>query len=176
MKHWEAINEIGLDNYGIVTTDDARGICNPSVELPRWVKSGRLENVGRGVYRLTQYTPSEYDQYAEAVALVGREAIVYGASVLAMHNLALVNPSKVYVATDVRRRKSLPQWIELVRRPKNAKREDFNGIRSQSVADAIRTCKGSLMRERLASAVIDAKRRGLIDYKEAQELEREFVT
>jgi hypothetical protein len=32
------------------------------------------------------------------------------------------------------------------------------------------------MRERLASAVIDAKRRGLIDYKEAQELEREFAT
>ena len=176
MKHWEAINEIGLDNYGIVTTDDARGICNPSVELPRWVKSGRLENVGRGVYRLTQYTPSEYDQYAEAVALVGREAIVYGVSVLAMHNLALVNPSKVYVATEARRRKRLPQWIELVRRPKNVKRDDFNGIRSQSVADAIKTCKGSLMRERLTSAVVDAKRRGLIDYKEAQELEREFAT
>ena len=67
MKHWEAINEIGLDNYGIVTTDDARGICNPSVELPRWVKSGRLENVGRGVYRLSQYTPSEYDQYVAAL-------------------------------------------------------------------------------------------------------------
>ena len=176
MKHWEQINEIGLNNYGIVTTDDARGICNPSIELPRWVKSGRLENIGWGVYRLSQYTPSEYDQYAEAVALVGKEAVVYGVSVLAMHNLALVNPSKVYVATDVRRRRRLPQWIELVQRTKGVKREDFNGIRSQSVADAIMTCRKSLMRERLVSAVIDAKRCGLIDYKEARELEMELAT
>jgi len=175
MTHWEAINEIGLDNYGIVTTDDAKGVCNPSIELPRWTKTGRLENLGRGVYRLSQYTPSEYDQYAVAVALVGKEAIVYGMSVLAMHNLALVNPSKVYVATGMRRRRQLPQWIELIRPPKGTKRDDFNGVRSQSVADAIRTCKGSLMRERLVSAVIDAKRRGLIDHHEAQDLEKEFA-
>ena len=174
MTHWDTINEIGLDNYGIVTTDDARGICNPRIELPRWAKSGRLENIGRGVYRLRLYTPSEYDQYAEAVALVGKEAFVYGVSVLAMHNLALVNPSKVYVATGTRRRKRLPQWIELVHAPKNIRRDDFNGIRSQAVADAIRTCKDSVMHERLVSAIADAKRRGLVDYKEAQELEKEF--
>ena len=176
MTHWEAINEIGLDNYGIVTTDDARTICNPSVELPRWVRTGRLENLGRGVYRLSQYAPSDYDQYAEAVALVGKDAIVYGASVLAMHNLALVNPSKIYVATGKRTRRRLPKWIELVRPSSTISREDFNGIRSQGVADAISTCRGLLMRERLVSAIIDAKRRGLIDHKEAQELEMEFAS
>lgn len=174
MTHWEAINEIGLDNYGIVTTDDAKGICNPRIELPRWVKIGRLENLGRGVYRLSQYTPSEYDQYAEAVAHVGKEAFVYGMSVLAMHNLALVNPAKVFVATSVRHRKQLPDWIEVVRPGPNVKREDFNGVRSQSVADALRTCKDSLMRERIVAAVVDAKRRGLIDHHEAMELEKEF--
>ena len=174
MTHWNAINEIGLDNYGIVTTDDARGICNPSIELPRWVKSGRLENIGRGVYRLSQYTPTEYDQYAEAVALVGKESFVYGVSVLAMHNLALVNPSKVYVATNARLRKRLPEWVEIVRPKATVKRDDFNGIRSQSVADAIVTCKNSLMRERLVSAIVDAKRKGLIDHNEAQELEKEL--
>ena len=174
MSHWESINEIGLDNYGIVTTSNAKGLCNTSIELPRWAKNGRLENLGRGVYRLSQYVPSEYDQYAEAVAHVGEDSFVYGISVLAMHNLALVNPSKITVAATARKRRSLPQWIEVVRPSKNVQRDDFNGIRSQSVADAIRTCKNSLMRERLVSAVIDAKRRGLIDYKEAQELEKEL--
>lgn len=175
MTHWETINEIGLDNYGIVTTDDARNVCNVSIELPRWVKMGRLENIGRGVYRLSQYKPSEYDQYAEAVALVGKEAMVYGVSVLAMHNLALVNPAKVFVATKLRKRRQLPDWIRVVRPEKDVRREDFNGIRCQGVADAIRTCSGSLMRDRLVSAIADAKRRGLIDYKEAQELEKEFA-
>ena len=112
--------------------------------------------------------------YAEAVALVGKEAFVYGVSVLAMHNLALVNPSKVHVATNARLRKCLPEWVEIVRPKATVKRDDFNGIRSQSVADAIVTCKNSLMRERLVSAVIDAKRKGLIDHNEAQELEKEF--
>ena len=47
MSHWNAVNEVGLDNYGIVTTDDVRDVCNVSIELPRWVKMGRLENVGK---------------------------------------------------------------------------------------------------------------------------------
>ena len=174
MTHWEAVNEIGLDNYGIITTDDAREVCNPRIELPRWVKSGRLEKICRGVYRLKQYTPSEFDQYAEAVAIVGKDAIVYGVSVLAMHNLALVNPSKIYVGSRARSDRQMPKWIEVVKHSKKVQRDDFNGIRSQSVADAIRTCGSSLMHERVVSADIDAKRRGLIDYKEAQELEKEF--
>ena len=175
MKHWEAINEIGLDNYGIVTTDDAKGVCNVYIELPRWAKTGRLENIGHGVYRLSQYTPSAYDQYAEAVAHVGKESMIYGMSVLAMHDLALVNPAKVFVATTARKRRRLPDWIKVVRPPKDVKREDFNGIRSQGIADAIRTCSGALMRDRLVSAILDAKRRGLVDHKEAQELEKEFA-
>ena len=101
--------------------------------------------------------------------------MIYGMSVLAMHDLALVNPAKVFVATNARKRRRLPDWIKVVRPPKDVKREDFNGIRSQNVADAIRACSSSLMRERLVLAVTDAKRRGLIDHKEAQELEKEFA-
>lgn len=175
MTHWEAINEIGLDNYGIVTTDDVKDVCNAYIELPRWAKIGRLENIGHGVYRLSQYTPSKYDQFAEAVAHVGKESMIYGMSVLAMHDLALVNPAKVFVATTARKRRRIPDWIKVVRPAKNVKREDFNGIRSQGVADAIRLCSSSLMRDRLVLAVTDAKRRGLIDHKEAQELEKEFA-
>lgn len=174
MKHWITVNEVGLDNYGIVTTDDVRDVCNVSIELPRWVKMGRLEKVGRGVYRLCQYKPSEYDQYAAAVALVGKESVIYGASVLAMHNLALVNPPRIYVATNVRKRRNLPEWVKVVSPSEEVRREDFNGIRSQSVADAIRVCSKSLMRERLIEATTDAKRKGLIDYYDAQELEKEL--
>lgn len=173
MFHWQKINEIGLENYGIVTTDDVRDVCNVSVELPRWVKSGRLERLGYGVYRLVQYVPSEFDRYAEAVALVGKESYVYGISVLAMHNLALVNPSKVFVATSQRKRRRLPEWVSVVTRRESGG-VDGNGIRSQGVADAIRACRKVVMRERLVSAIADAKLRGLIDYKEAQVLEKEF--
>ena len=92
-----------------------------------------------------------------------------------MHNLALVNPAKVFVATHVRKRRQLPDWIKVVRPTREVRREDFNGIRCQGVADAIRTCSSALMHDRLVSAIIDAKRRGLIDHKDAQELEKEFT-
>ena len=81
----------------------------------------------------------------------------------------------IFVATKLRKRRHLPDWIRVVRPEKDIRREDFNGIRCQGVADAIRTCSGLLMRDRLVSAIADAKRRGLIDYKEAQELEKELA-
>lgn len=174
MKHWDIIYEIGVENFGIVTANDAKAFCNPSVELPRWVRSGRLENIGRGVYRLTHYVPSEYDRYAEAVALVGRDSMIFGVSVLAMHNLALVNPPKIVVASCSRKRRRLPAWIEVVRVGGNVKQDNYNGIRIQNVADAIRTCGRFLMRDRIVDAITEAKRKGLIDHHEAEALEKEL--
>ena len=72
------------------------------------IKLGRMEKRGRGVCRIAHYLPTEYDTYAEAVALVGETARICGESVLAMHNLALVNPARVHVAVRRRLRKELP--------------------------------------------------------------------
>mgnify|MGYP003297950114 CR=1 FL=1 len=174
MTKYDELCDVAVSNYGLVTAKEIDALGIHLKDVLEWIKLGRIEKRGRGVYRIAHYLPTEYDTYAEAVALVGETAMICGESVLAMHNLALVNPSKITVAATARKRRSLPRWIEVVRPSKNVQRDDFNGIRSQSVADAIRTCKNSLMRERLVSAVIDAKRRGLIDYKEAQELEKEL--
>ena len=96
MKHWDEIYDVAAGNYGIITTRQAKALCvNADVELPRWMKNGRLISVGRGVYKLVHHTPTPYDQYAEAVALVGDDAFLYGESVLAINDLALVNPPVV---------------------------------------------------------------------------------
>ena len=44
-----------------------------------------------------------------------------------------------------------------------------------SVADAIRTCRGTVMRERLVDAIDEAERQGLVGRQEYQELKREFA-
>ena len=54
MKSFDAIYEAASGNFGLVTAKQSRKLGVSSRELSRWVKSGRLEHVGRGVYRVMQ--------------------------------------------------------------------------------------------------------------------------
>ena len=174
MKHFDYIYEIAADNYGLVTAAEAREGGIASVELRRWVADGRLERKGQGVYKLTRYIPTRYDKFAEACAVVGDDAYLYGESVLAMFDLALVNPAFLTVATPTRRRKKLPSWVRVV--PADGGKVTSNeGIPSQSVADAIRSCRGTVMDDRLAQAVEDARTQGLVTHAEYEELKKEFA-
>lgn len=174
MKHFDYIYEIAADNYGLVTAAEAREAGIVSAELKRWVDDGRLVRRGQGVYRLSRYVPTPFDRYAEACALVGDDAFLYGEAVLAMFGLALVNPVMLTVATPTRRRKKLPSWIKVIQAPGDE--ATFNeGIPSQSVADAIMACRGIVMEERLLQAVEDARSRGLLDTAEYKALRREFA-
>ena len=175
MTNFEKVYEIAVAQYGLITADGAADEGIHRKQLLAWEKMGRLERCGRGVYRLNHYVPTPLDHYAEAVALVGHGAIIYGDGVLAMHNLALVNPPQIQVAVDHRVRRNLPRWIRLVKKPANARVVPFEGVPCQSVADAIRTCRGSVMKERLVDAIDEAGRQGLVGRKEYEELKQEFA-
>ena len=174
MARFDDIYEIAADNYGLVTFAEALEAGVTSVELRRFVKDGRLERVGQGIYKLTRYIPTPYDQYAMAVALVGPGSYIHGESVLAMHGLALANPLKTTVATTRRTRKKLPEWVSLIAACNKEIPTSYEGISSQSVADALRYCRGSVMKERLVAATKDAARDGLIDEEAEKVLLKEF--
>jgi predicted transcriptional regulator of viral defense system len=174
MAHFDDIYEIAADNYGLITFGEAQDAGVTSVELRRFVKNGRLERLGQGVYKLTHYIPTPYDQYAEAVALVGPGAYLHGESVLAMHNLALVNPLKTTVAIARRTRKKLPEWVLVVAAGKHDEVTGYEGIPSQSVADALRFCKGLVIKERLADALRIAVHEGLVDETAGPSLQKEL--
>jgi len=175
MTHWESIYETAIDNYGLITTAQAgeQGV-NPA-ELLRWVKTGRLTKRGHGVFRLSQYVPTDYDYYAEALAFVGDGAAIFGESVLAMQNLALVNPPKIAVATSARLRKKLPEWVYVVPRAVVAHPIAYQGIPCQPTVDAILQCRATVPAERLEAAAVDARRQGLITSKEERLLKKEFA-
>lgn len=173
MKHWDQLEEIATDNYGLITFDEASEFCVASVELHRWTMKGWLEKRGRGVYRLAKFPVDERTRFAEAVALCGG-GYIYGEGVLAIHNLALVNPGKVEVAVERKLRRSLPKWID----PVYVKKVDgtyYYGIPSQKLADAIRSCVGAIPRDRLISAVKDAEREGILFGKELKDLKKDMM-
>lgn len=174
MTRFDDIYEIAADNYGLVTYAEAQEAGVTSVELRRFVRDGRLDRLGQGVYKITRYVPTPLDQYAEATTLVGPGAYIHGESVLAMHDLALVNPLKMSVAAPKRTRKKLPGWIDLVAARSSDEVVDYEGILSQSVEDALRFCRGRVMRERLAEAVQNALEAGLIDDAAGVSLKRDL--
>ena len=71
MSHWETIQDTALDNYGLVTTSQAVALGISPVELARWTQIGRLEKRALGVFRLSNRVPTDFDRYAEALAIVG---------------------------------------------------------------------------------------------------------
>lgn len=174
MTAYEKIYEQAADNYGYITTREASKLGVPKSEMSALAKRNRLVHKGYGVYRLaTHYQPTEFDGYAEAVLLGGDGAIVWGESVLAMHDLALVNPPAIEVATNRRVRRTLPSWIKIVRR-KGGDVAYYHGIPCQPLADAFRTCKGAVMGERLADGVRKAESRGELRLGEAEQLLKEI--
>lgn len=175
MTHFDDIYEIAADNYGLVSTMEADAAGVVTSELSRYVREGRLERIGHGLYRLTRYIPTPYDPYAEAVALVGKDAYLYGESIIAMNALAPTNPKFIYVATPKRVRRSLPDHIVVVQRNADEKLRNYEGIPSQSVFDAIRSCRGHMMPERLREATENARRNGLITQAQHAELIEELA-
>ena len=175
MAHFDDIYEIAADGHGIVTASQARESGVTTGEMTRWCNDGRLIRKGHGVYKLARWVPTPYDPFAEAVAHAGDGAYRWGDAVLSMHGLALVDPAAVTVATPRRVRRRLPAWVRLTPAPKGCSPTLYEGIPSQSVADALRACNGSVMPERLLEAADEARGRGLVTEKEYRALKEELA-
>ncbi|MCL1798052.1 MAG: type IV toxin-antitoxin system AbiEi family antitoxin domain-containing protein [Eggerthellaceae bacterium] len=174
MTYFDVIYDQAADNYGLITAAQARSFGVPNINLVKMARRGSLRRVGHGIYRLARHVPTPFDKYAEAVTLLGEGSYIYAQSVLAMFDLALVNPKTIIVATQTRIRKKLPPYITAVPALAGTEVTQYEGIPSQSVADAIRTCQAIVMTERLLPAIEEARARGLITDGEAKALRREM--
>ena len=149
---YERIYNDTIDNYGIITVSRAKALGISTMTLVMLEKRGRLSRLAHGVYRIDKYVPTEYDVYACSVAKVDENAYVWGPSVLAMKKLCATDPGVVYVASNRRIRKKLPSNIKVVVGDVSDRIELIEGIRAQSVEQAIEASRGFIMSERLEEA------------------------
>lgn len=162
---------LAAEHHGLVTTEMARAVGVPSVEVRKLAARGGMSNVARGLYRVEGIDGGARAPYAEAVLRVGDDAHLVGDSVLAFHDLALVNPRRIKVGTPRRVRKDLPSHIRLVHtRADPADLTEYDGIPSLTVAAAIRGSIGAVMPERLSEAVERAADEGLVRRRDATAL------
>ena len=174
MTKFDDIYEIAADNFGLITSTEAREAGVSNNELVQYAKRGRIERVGQGVYRLVQRVPEPNDAYALAVALVGPGAYLYGEAVLGLLGLCPTNPAYLHVATPNRVRRSLPDYIRVVRTPGVGAGAVYDGVPCQRAADAIRAARAHMLPERLADAAVRGREEGYITRAEGEALADEL--
>jgi predicted transcriptional regulator of viral defense system len=160
--------ERALDQHGLVTTRDAHLLGVPSVELRKLRLRGALDRIGQGVYRMADMPTTDHEDYAVAVALVGRDAYLTHDAVLAMHDLGQVNPRSIRVGTPHRVRATLPPQVTVVHRT-DIPAEDltvYDDIPSTTVARALLDSRDLVMRSRLHEAAERAAEQGLVSRHE----------
>ena len=172
LTYRERLFEVAEEQYGYVTSKDARELGIPVVELAKLAYRGKLTQLRRGVYRFPNTRRTQYDSYYTALMHVSDDAFLIKDAVLSFENLALVNPRSIRVGVTHRIQHEVPTWIKVER---YAIDEDEikirEGIRMTSVAQAIIDSIGIVMPSRLAAALIEAKREGMIygeEYKRAR--------
>lgn len=165
--HWrtyrQCLRELAFDTHGVITTREATAAGVPAVEVRKLAHRGALAALGHGVYRMLEVPTSPLDEFAEAVALAGPDAVLADEAVLAALDLAQVNLRRIRVATPRRVRAAVPDTVEVVRREISASdRGNVDGIPAMTVPAALLACRDRIMTERLIEAAHTAARRELI--------------
>lgn len=171
---YDSVYSISTENHGLVTSAAAKEVGAKDKDLARWVKIGRMIKIGHGVYRILQYPFSEDDVYANAVACAGPKAYLFGESVIGLLRLAPTNPKIIHIAVPVRSRRRLPASCKVHIQPSGYTPTIRDGIPIQKPVDAIRSCLGVMMPERLEAAANEAYRTGLLFKEDLQRLVNEI--
>lgn len=170
-----ALYSLAAEHHGFVTTEMARAVGVPAVEVRKLAARGGMSNVARGLYRVEGIDGGDRAPFAEAILRVGEAAHLVGDSVLAFHDLALVNPRRIKIGTPRRVRRDLPSHIQLVHtRTDPADLTQYDGIPSVTVTAAIRECIGAVTPDRLTEAVERAAAEGLVRRRDASALRAEI--
>lgn len=171
MTYRQVLRELAHDTHGIVTLRSAAELGVPAAEVRKLASRGALARLGTGVYRMLEAPHTALDEFAEAVALAGPDAVLADESVLAALDLGQVNLRRIKVATSGRVRRGLPPTVEVVRRKvRDDERDDIDGIPAMSLPAAILAARGRVLPERLVEAVRKAAARELISPNERDEV------
>jgi predicted transcriptional regulator of viral defense system len=111
--------ELATDQYGYVSTDDARRLGISPRRLKLLAERDTLWRVTRGLYRFPmEVVPiTALDQYMEAVLWTGRQGVLSHETALDLHEFCEVNPSAIHltVPSGFRTRKVVPEIYRLHR-------------------------------------------------------------
>lgn len=173
--------DVAVDQYGYVTTADARRLGINPVELAKLASRDALINVSHGVYRFPEWPVAANDNLMEAVLWTkDPTAVLSHDTALDVLELCDINPPAVHVNVSGRK-----YPIRRVNRPQNlvihydnlaaAQRGWWEQIPTVTPVTAIEQGIRTRIRSDLLRQAIDtARRRGMVDTATADRLAREL--
>lgn len=164
-----------VDDFGLVTSEEARGLGISNAEMVQQERRGKLVRVARGVYRMPVWPHQEAAPYAIAVKAAGEGAYLWGESVVALLGLAPTDPTRIWVASPRRVRRDVGEGIAVLGMRQGGSVTHYEGVRCQRAADAIRAAAPRLGRERAREAAEAARREGYITGEEMDDLRGELA-
>lgn len=181
-SEYAKVLELATDQYGYVTTAQARDGGVSADALRKMAERGTLERVSWGVYRVPTFPPSPYAEYMEASLWpAGVRGVISHQSALALRELSDVSPSAIHITVPegFRIRRDVPAQLAV----HHADLADdevalFEGIPCTGVARTIEDCHRTHVGPALLrQALDDAEREGFLSPAKAADLrERVLAT
>ncbi|WP_165248128.1 type IV toxin-antitoxin system AbiEi family antitoxin domain-containing protein [Adlercreutzia sp. ZJ141] len=174
----EKLREVALDQHGFVTSSQAEevGVSRPS--LSYLVKHGRIERLERGIYRIPQVHATENDIYQLALLWAGKSAFLSHDTALASWDICDINPTVIHVTVPKRKRIQKQGRGNVVLHRDDVSAGDlrwWDGMRVASPSLAVRqSIERGVSSHIIVQAIEQGRTRGLIDKKQAAELEAEL--
>ena len=138
-------------------------------------KTGRLERVSHGIYRLRQFPSSPYEDLFIAQLRAGPDSVVSHDSALALYELSDAVPSEVHVTiprTASRRRAGIRQHTNRIVPEEVTGRE---GLRVTTVARTIAdVARSGLSEDRIRQVIEEAIDRGLVGFTDLRDAANKY--
>jgi predicted transcriptional regulator of viral defense system len=177
---YEKVMEIASEQFGYVTTSQARerGVTDNALRM--MARRGTLERVSWGVYRLPTFPASPYAEYMEASLWpAGVRGVISHESALALRGLSDVSPSRIHITVPktFRIRRGVPAHLEVHHGDLGGEEvQIIEGIPTTTVRRTIEDCEGAHVGPALLrQAIDDAEREGYLPPDEAAQLRKRTV-
>jgi predicted transcriptional regulator of viral defense system len=165
--NYDDLYEIAESQAGYFTASQARGACFSWERLSSNAKTGLFQRVARGVYRLSRFPGSAFEDLFVAWLRTGRSAVISHESALSVYELTDVIPSDIHVIvprTASRRRKGIRQHTNQLSPDEITYRE---GLPITTIARTIADVAVSgLAEELIRQAIRESLQRGLTSQDE----------
>jgi predicted transcriptional regulator of viral defense system len=169
----EVLYALAEPRSGWIRAADATDAGVSRQQLARYAESGVLRRSRYGVYRFRDFPP--FEDVLEACLWAGREAVASHETALAIYGLGDAMPASIHITVPNRLRKKRTGVIVHVAPRLPADVETRDGVPITSAVRTIRDIAAQATANNVASIVREAKERGLLREREAQELANELV-
>src|SRR4051812_19861506 len=174
---WDRLYAVALRQEGHFTTQQAKDAGYSSQLLVKYMRSGKVLRIRRGVYRLTHFPPGQQEDLV-AIWLWSEQAGVFShETALMLHDLSDVLPARVHLtvpATWRERRLRVPESVVLhYADVRKTERAWIGVVPVTSVPRTLADCAADHLSPDLLSAAVDqALARGVVAKGEVAQVRR----